>query len=83
MVKAFCGTEKVRLVATKHHSPCEECEIRHIGCHSHCESYRSWKADADKLAKEQEKQKQAAQWTASRARVTEVWTKNRHDFWKK
>ena len=35
------------------------------------------------MAKEQERQKQAAQWTASRARVTEAWARNRHDFWKK
>ena len=78
----FCGMGKVRPMAIKH-SPCEECDIRHIGCHSHCKSYQGWRADADKLAKEQERQKKAAQWTASRARVTEAWARNRHDFWKK
>ena len=78
----FCGMGKVRPMAIKH-SPCEECDIRHIGYHSHCKSYQGWRVDADKLAKEQERQKQAAQWTASRARVTEAWARNRHDFWKK
>ena len=78
----FCGMGKVRPMAIKH-SPCEECDIRHSGCHSHCKSYQGWRVDADKLAKEQERQKQAAQWTVSRARVTEAWARNRHDFWKK
>lgn len=30
---------------------CIDCTRRHIGCHSRCEDYKTWKAEVDKVRK--------------------------------
>lgn len=31
------------------HGPCYKCEERHEACHGHCEKYKAWKADLDRM----------------------------------
>ncbi len=33
-------------------TPCMDCKIRHILCHSTCHSYREWRGDLDAINKE-------------------------------
>ena len=30
-------------------SPCKGCADRNPGCHDHCEAYKEWKAERDKV----------------------------------
>ena len=30
-------------------APCKGCEKREIGCHAHCEGYRAFKANRDRI----------------------------------
>ena len=30
-------------------TPCKDCEIRHMGCHSSCEEYKHWKYEWDRI----------------------------------
>ena len=33
-------------------APCYQCEIRHVGCHSTCELYNSWKSDREEVKRQ-------------------------------
>ena len=39
-------------------NPCGDCTKRHIGCHSKCKEYISWRAEWDKRKELERKQKE-------------------------
>lgn len=39
-------------------SPCYNCEERQVGCHSTCESYKTFRAECDRLNDLKNKQKE-------------------------
>ena len=38
-------------------NPCRGCQLRHNYCHGHCELYKAWQAEQDKLKAESDKHK--------------------------
>lgn len=39
-------------------NPCKDCVDRYPGCHSHCEKYKSWKAEWDSFKEKERKRKE-------------------------
>ena len=57
--------------------PCYGCEERHEACHGHCERYKAWKADLDRLNDMIYRDRKRMD-TKSAASKRKLWRENRY-----
>ena len=60
-------------------APCKDCPDRHTACHDHCEKYKAWKEEHDRINKARREYVAQGQTIWSEAKRRNLWASIRRD----